>query len=473
MPNTISVKDRIESMRPDMEQILWEYLHGENPAIFTLKDKAIQLCEKHNMLRVQKCNSRYVVVHPRNRYGDGLVPSHVYKLIDSNSLLGFSEVELGVPLASEVPPVTHARGAEVRAFNEKLVKDAQGMLPQIAEEEYLFMSLAKSHSNAGSRCVMFELPHTNKRICDGGKLSLQKIKAVSPEYADAIEGGFSWHVLIWQVEDAFPKLIDLLMETGNVVQQQAMDETRFQVALKISNCAQRLVEQRNKDIAAGRTPSTIDEIWRAVEREALRGSPKFSGEVVDLQKYVKSLGGNEGVLLKDIISFSKTLRNPRVVTGTVLAAIAKAPLGEDGHGAIHFRQDLIKAMLGAGEKYVKAGGQNIIDAASIATSLPKKNVFVIQANKMKIRALELLEQQGMDVTVPLIRNALDLLGMRLVHHVLEKPDPRLKVVLICKRLVLHSPRALRISHKRSSRARGLPRKKNRRRRPLQCRRSPW
>ena len=174
MPNTISVKDRIESMRPDMEQILWEYLHGENPAIFTLKDKAIQLCESHNMLRVQKCNSRYVVVHPRNRYGDGLVPSHVYKIIDSNSLLGFSEVELGVLLASEVPPVTHARRAEVRKFNEAIVKDAQGALPPIAEEEYLCMSLAKSHSSMASRSVIFEMPHDNEMITDGGKLNLQK-----------------------------------------------------------------------------------------------------------------------------------------------------------------------------------------------------------------------------------------------------------------------------------------------------------
>ena len=167
MSNTISVKDRIETMRPAMEQILWEYLHGENPAVFTLKDKAIQLCESHNMLRVQKINSRYVVVHPRNRCGDGLVPEHVYKLVDSFSLLGFSLNEIGVPLASEVPPVTHARGAEVRGFSEAIVKDAQGALPPIAEEEYLYMSLAKSHSSMASRSVIFEMPHDNEMITDG------------------------------------------------------------------------------------------------------------------------------------------------------------------------------------------------------------------------------------------------------------------------------------------------------------------
>ena len=36
----------------------------------------------------------------------------------------------------------------------------------------------------------------------------------------------------------------------------------------------------------------------------------------------------------------------------VLAAIAETALGEDGHGAIQFRQDLIKAMLSASDKYV-------------------------------------------------------------------------------------------------------------------------
>ena len=60
-----------------------------------------------------------------------------------------------------------------------------------------------------------------------------------------------------------------------------------------------------------------------------------------------SMGGVGGCLLKDIISFSKTLPRPRVVTGMVLAAIAETALGEDGHGAIHFRQDFINAMLSA------------------------------------------------------------------------------------------------------------------------------
>ena len=164
---SMSVKDRIESMRPIMEPILSEYRHGKNPPVFTLRDKAITLCRSQNMLRKQHTPSRYVVVHPRNRYGDGLAPEHVYKLVDAFSAHGFSLNEIGVPLASEVPPATHPRGAEVRAFNEAIVKDAQGALPPIAEEEYLYMSLAKSHSSMASRSVIFEMPHDNEMITDG------------------------------------------------------------------------------------------------------------------------------------------------------------------------------------------------------------------------------------------------------------------------------------------------------------------
>ena len=159
--------DRIESMRPIMEPILSEYRHGKNPPVFTLRDKAITLCRSQNMLRKQHTPSRYVVVHPRNRHGDGLAPEHVYKLVDAFSAHGFSLNEIGVPLALEVPPATHPPGAEVRAFNEAIVKDAQGALPPIAEEEYLCMSLARSHSSMASRSVIFEMPHDNEMITDG------------------------------------------------------------------------------------------------------------------------------------------------------------------------------------------------------------------------------------------------------------------------------------------------------------------
>ena len=69
------------------------------------------------------------------------------------------------------------------------------------------------------------------------------------------------------------------------------------MALKICNSSQRLRAEK-ADVTAGETALAIDGIWGIVEREALRGSPKFAHEVVDLRKYVMLLGGEDGVLLK-------------------------------------------------------------------------------------------------------------------------------------------------------------------------------
>ena len=60
--------------------------------------------------------------------------------------------------------------------------------------------------------MLLEVPHDNDKITENGKLSLHKIEAVRPEYADAIKQGFESDVLVWQAEDRFPALIDLLQD---------------------------------------------------------------------------------------------------------------------------------------------------------------------------------------------------------------------------------------------------------------------
>ena len=79
----MSVKDRIDGIRQSMDAILWEYRHGKEPPIFALRDQALALLWSKNLLRKQHMSSRYVVVHPRNRYGDGIVPGQVNKLVDA------------------------------------------------------------------------------------------------------------------------------------------------------------------------------------------------------------------------------------------------------------------------------------------------------------------------------------------------------------------------------------------------------
>ena len=131
---------------------------------------------------------------------------------------------------------------------------------------------------------------------------------------------------------------------------------------------------------------TEEEIWDRAMQSAHRGSPKFANEVQYLITYVRNLAGPDASLIHELVQFIKNLMNPRVVTGQVMAAIATAKLGPDGYGCIKFRQDMLKAMFSATEKYTSpTGQQRIMDATSIGNYLEKNHDMVLQANKMKTR----------------------------------------------------------------------------------------
>ena len=174
---------------------------------------------------------------------NALVPMHAHALVDKFSTHGFSKLELVAPMVVEVPPILHPRRSEVVCFNEKIVNDSMGMLPKIEEEEYLFMSVSKSHSSMASRCVIKQSPHENDRVTENGCLSIHKIRALDAEYANVIETGFAWNVLVWPAAEEFLALVDLLQETGNLAQQQCLEETRLQIALKMHTSAMRMMMQ--------------------------------------------------------------------------------------------------------------------------------------------------------------------------------------------------------------------------------------
>ena len=411
----MTIQERLSEVEHRLKEILHSYRHDAHPLIFALRDEALELLRPRNLIKKMQISSRYVVVHPQNRYGDGIVPSQAHKLIDSFALNGFSTAEVGMPLASEMPPTTSPRHAEIIKFNNDIVANSNGALPPIAEDDYIIMSVAKSHSSMGSRCVLLGAPHENQKITEDGLLSLQRIRALRPEYADAIECGFEWEVVSWRAEEAFPSLMDLLQEAGNLAQATCMDETRWQVALKMCSSMLRLSQT---------TKMSASEISECVGREAARGGHKFTTELGDLSTYVQHMAGDKGALLHEIVAFAKTLKHPRIVTGPVLAAISRATLGADGHSAIGFRQDLIKAMVSASDKYCKVdGAQNLVDNATIKSlTQDTKHKMVMLVEKMKTKAIELLQEHEVERT-PQVDTALNIFGVRMVHHVLKKPDP--------------------------------------------------
>ena len=127
--------------------------------------------------------------------------------------------------------------------------------------------------------------------------------------------------------------IEILQEVGNLGQQAAQGETRFEVCLKMHKSAITLAESHTSKHL------TADQIWERVTRNAKRGSPAFIKEINDLGEFTRLLGGKDLDGIKGIIGHQKSLMRPKTIKGEILKSIAVARLGADGQGERDFRLD--------------------------------------------------------------------------------------------------------------------------------------
>ena len=76
------VAARIELIAPRLEHIsdMWEG-GGSDIALMKLRDEAVQLLKSHDLIFKMNVHSEFVGVHPRNRFGKGIVPRRVHSLL--------------------------------------------------------------------------------------------------------------------------------------------------------------------------------------------------------------------------------------------------------------------------------------------------------------------------------------------------------------------------------------------------------
>lgn len=182
----------------------------------------------------------------------------------------------------------------------------------------------------------------------------------------------------------------------------------------------RIKDEQEQMTERGEAEMSKAMLWTAVEREAARGSPRFESEVPDIVKYVELQSGQHGERLKEITSFSRTLLQPRVISGHSLKAVATAVMGEDGHGCLLFRQDMLRAMASASAQYATGDQMQTLLSETDITKLAKSPLTAL-ADKMKGQGLELLKQHGLEMKGAVMAST-HLFGIRLVHHVAQKPD---------------------------------------------------
>ncbi|CAK0796998.1 unnamed protein product [Prorocentrum cordatum] len=389
-----TMQARVERVQEQIFDIIKEYTLSHCPPILQLRDQAVRLLRKEGLLRRQKTNGRYVAVHPRNRYGDGIIPSHVRTLVRSFCSDGFSMDEVGVPFAIEMPPPSHQRHAEALEFNGDLVKESHGFLPPYDEGEIKILSVSKSHTTQATRCIQFGSPTDSDNVEFGtdGKLDIHKIGLKRPTLADAAKEGFEWDVLVWQAEDAFGAIIDLLQESGNAAQKVSMNETRWETLFKMHGGVQKIVTnfEANKKEGDILNPGVA---WGRAITKAQSRNPDFVSEIQSLATFARKLaGGPDAPNLQELRAFNRSCQKPRIVQGPVLAAVADAVIGSDGLGCIPFRIDCVKAMMSADSKYASGDFQNLFASGDFGlklTSNKEVQRVISQADIMKSMAIDI------------------------------------------------------------------------------------
>lgn len=415
-----------QGMRARLRQVYWpirnllDRLHDPKAAPLELRDNVLELLMSAGLVQLkQKVHCTRVGVHPGNRYGDGIVPAKVLKLIAGIFSIYFSTSELDNPTAVEMPPVGHKRRRIFLDFNIRQMRCSSGILPQYADEAegVLILTATCGHTTQGLRCIWHEVPYDHEQLAPDGKLSLARLRQLQPKYAHAAEEGIEYTVIAWQVEDIFPEIMDLFQESGNQKNWLYQGETRLELMLKMHASAGRHLAQ----LDAGAPEGALDQAWASVKAEASRGNPPYVSEFDDLIDVVRFLSGGLDVprylhLFRD---FVRTLKVEREVKGDVWGALARVQVGSP-HAAPSFRIACACAMTGASDKYSHGAEQALLTPSEISSLGSKLKGYALQAEAIIQEAEEILKRHP--TAGPQSELLLFLLMDRLVHHLFKKPD---------------------------------------------------
>ena len=231
------------------------------------------LMSKHLAWRqVLKCDQ--IAIHPSNRDGLGCSSSHVHELISNIAAIGY------VPSEVRAICVEIAAGdRSVHTFNERLISESSGRLAPIDCIRYA--SIVGSHTNQACRAFVHNIEHSDDRLTVDGKLSMQKLEAVDPVWASAIQKGISWLVISHEVTAEFPEYPALAQAAGNAAGQIASAENELQLARKVSQACQTAMRSTGTDKIA----------YSDVAPGILRSRPPTAAALPGIFSFVLKCGG--------------------------------------------------------------------------------------------------------------------------------------------------------------------------------------
>ena len=145
---TASVEERVDKVKDLINGMCNNFLAGGDVGgVEDFADRVLRvlremgLMEDNCLIQVEN-----VGVHPDNREGSGLIPADVHDLLTIIFSKGYVKT-LAKLVACEIPPSQRGRWL---AFNEKVAKQSQGLLPPANSSLMKVVTAQGSHTTASS-----------------------------------------------------------------------------------------------------------------------------------------------------------------------------------------------------------------------------------------------------------------------------------------------------------------------------------
>ena len=420
------MRQKLNSVRFEITKVLAQVLDDPDAPLILLRDRVMDILRDAGLIYKQKLHSRFVGVHPKNRYENGIIPASVITLLLRIFAQGFSERQLDHPTAVECPPIGHSKRKNIISFNVKCMADSLGRLPAYEDngEMIKILSATCGHTSQGLRCLWHGVEcDESSSLAPNGHLSLDVMKMQQPKYALAASEGIEWDIVHWQVEDEFPAIMDLFQQAGNQRNMLSKGESRLEVLMKMHAAAKRRFNEFDKrHDGDDATSAEVEELWESVRKVAMRGNPPFYEEIGDLLDFVRYLSGGmeDPIYLHVMRDFIRTLKVERQIKGPMWGVASRVRIGA-ANAAPSLRIACLWAMAGASDTYGVGEEQTLLTTADIQALGSKHLPHALAADEMLLAAEAILKLHAEEnVNAMLI---FYVLAIRIVHHIFRKEDP--------------------------------------------------
>ena len=224
---------RLADARPRLIE-LQERAVSDDPQIVSLCDEVYELCEKYGLCCTAQFHPNQVGFHPANRSTAGLEPQDIPKKLLAFKVSGFSFAETARATAIERPP--GKKGDQYEQENVRVVKQSNGQLAHVGKNSLKIFSLTCGHTTQAARAALAGCVCSLPEISENGRISESKLSKTDPGFQRLFSAGMPWRVLVHQLEEQFPKIIELIIESDNVVLKAAKADSVIEVLWKVHRC---------------------------------------------------------------------------------------------------------------------------------------------------------------------------------------------------------------------------------------------